>query len=117
MNFGIFLNVCLNAVSLCDVAIGTLFLFRSEFRVLVPGGGTDGGVPFMSEQVNYTNSEVVYYDFSKTSMSFTQFKVKARGSLKVVWVIGWIESIPRLGLGNFDFSVSTGVLHHLKSQF
>ena len=98
-----------------DVVIVPIFLLRSEFRVLVPGGGTDGGVPFMAEQVNHTNSEVVYYDFSKTSMSFTQFRVKARGCLKVVWVIDWIESIPRLGLGKFDFSLSTGVLHHLKS--
>ena len=90
-------------------------MLRLEFRALVPGGGTDGGVPFMAEQANNTKSEVVYYDFSKTSMSFAQFKVKVRGSLKVVWVIDWIESIPRLGLGKFDFSASTGVLHHLKS--
>lgn len=69
----------------------------------------------MSEQLNNTNSEIVYYDFSKTSMSFTQFKVKQRGTGdRLVWVIDWIESIPRLGLGVFDFSVSTGVLHHLK---
>ena len=89
-------------------------MLRQEFRTLVAGGGTDGGVPFMAEQGNHTKSEVVYYDFSKTSMSFAQFKVKARGTLKVVWVIDWIESIPRLGLGKFDFAASTGVLHHLK---
>ena len=87
----------------------------TQFRVLVPGGGTDGGVPFMAEQINDTNSEVVYYDFSKTSMSITQSKIKTRQSLQVVvWIIDWIESIPRLGLGKFDFSLSTGVLHHLK---
>ena len=86
-----------------------------EFRTLVPGGGTDGGVPFLAEQSNHTNSEIVYVDFSKSSTSIIQFKIKLRGWLKVVWVIDWIESIPRLGLGMFDFAVSTGVLHHLKS--
>ena len=68
----------------------------------------------MAEQLNHTNSEVVYFDFSKSSMSIAQLKVRWRGNLKIVWVIDWIESIPRLGLGYFDFTVSTGVLHHLK---
>ena len=69
----------------------------------------------MAEQLNHTNSEVVYFDFSPTSMSIAQRRSKYRGSLKVVWIIDWIESIPRLGLGKFDLAVSTGVLHHLKS--
>ena len=38
-----------------------------------------------------------------------------RGWLKIVWVIDWIESIPRLGIGRFDLVASTGVLHHLKN--
>ena len=88
---------------------------RSQFRTIIAGGGTDGGVNFMAEQLNHTNSEVVYFDFSSTSMSIAQRRSKYRGSLKVVWIIDWIESIPRLGLGNFDLAVSTGVLHHLKS--
>ena len=79
------------------------------------GGGTDGGTTFMAEQLNHTNSEVVYFDFSKTSMEIAQHRAKFRGGLKIVWVIDWIESIPRLGLGSFDLAVSTGVLHHLKS--
>ena len=69
----------------------------------------------MVEQFNHTNSEVLYLDFSKASMSVVQLKVKWRGKLKIVWVRDWIESIPRLGLGRFDFAVSTGVLHHLQS--
>ena len=69
----------------------------------------------MAEQLNHTNSEAVYFDFSTTSMSIAQQRAKFRGGLKIVWVIDWIESIPRLGLGKFDFAVSTGVLHHLKS--
>ena len=69
----------------------------------------------MAEQLNHTNSEVVYMDFSTTSMKIAQYKAKVRGWLKIVWVRDWIESIPRLGLGNFDLAVSTGVLHHLKN--
>ena len=38
-----------------------------------------------------------------------------RGDLDIVWVIDWIESIPLLGLGKFDFVGCTGVLHHLKN--
>ena len=60
----------------------------------------------MAEQVYDTNSEIVYCDFSKPSMSISQLKVKMRGSSKVVWIIDWIESLPRLGLGKFDFAVS-----------
>ena len=69
----------------------------------------------MAEQLNHTDSEVLYFDFSKTSMEIAQHRSKFRGGLKIVWVIDWIESIPRLGLGSFDLAVSTGVLHHLKS--
>ena len=89
--------------------------FRSQFRTLIAGGGTDGGVAFMAEQLNHTYSEVVYFDFSIASMSVAQYRAKFRGYLKIVWVIDWIESIPRLGLGAFDLAVSTGVLHHLKN--
>ena len=48
-------------------------------------------------------------------MSFSQLRAKMRGDLDIVWVIDWIESIPRLGLGEFDFVGCTGVLHHLKN--
>ena len=69
----------------------------------------------MAEQLNHTKSEVVYFDFSKSSMFIAQLKAKWRGNLKIIWVNDWIESISRLGLGLFDLAVSTGVLHHLKS--
>lgn len=57
----------------------------------------------------------MYFDFSKSSMSIAQLKAKMRGSLNIIWINGWIESIPRHGLGNFDLIISTGVLHHLKN--
>ena len=82
--------------------------------MLVPGGGTQGGY-FMSEQLNHTgNSEIVYIDFSKTSMSIAQLKIKIRKTSNVVWVISWLEAIPLHGIGNFDYIFCTGVLHHLK---
>ena len=69
----------------------------------------------MAEQLNQTKSgETIYLDFSPSSMLIAQFKAKARGSLNIVWIIDWLENIPRLGLGLFDLVVSTGVLHHLK---
>ena len=88
---------------------------RSTFRTISAGGGTDGGTLFMAEQLNHTDSEVIYLDFSDTSMSITQYKATMRQYLKIVWVLDWIESIPRLGLGRFDLAMSGGVLHHLKN--
>jgi SAM-dependent methyltransferase len=69
----------------------------------------------MGEQLKHTNSETVYFDFSNSSMQIAQSRAKMRGSLNIIWIIGWIESISRHGLGNFDFVLSTGVLHHLKN--
>ena len=91
------------------------FLFSTKFRTLIPGGGTDGGSPFMAEQLNHTNSEIVYVDFSKASMSIAQLRTKMRKSHNMVWVTDWLESIPRLGLGTFELVICTGVLHHLKN--
>ena len=69
----------------------------------------------MAEQLNDTNAELVYVDFSISSMHIAQRRIKMRGSLKVVWVKGWVESILFHGLGHFNYVSSTGVLHHLKS--
>ena len=88
---------------------------RSEFRSLVAGAGTDGGVPYLAEQLHQTNHETVYLDFSIQSMKIAQFKATMRGSMNIIWVVDCLESIPKLGLGKFDFIGCTGVLHHLKS--
>ena len=69
----------------------------------------------MAEQLNHTTSEAVYVDFSTASMSIAQARVAMRRSTQIVWATDWIESIPKLGLGRFDFVQCTGVLHHLKS--
>ena len=76
---------------------------RSEFRSLVAGAGTDGGVPYLAEQLHQTNHETVYLDFSIQSMKIAQFKATMRGSMNIIWVVDWLESIPKLGLGKFDF--------------
>ena len=97
-----------------DSKLYYLNICRNEFRMLVPGGGTQGGY-FMSEELNHTeNSEIVYIDFSKTSMSIAQFQIKIRKTSNVVWVRSWIEDIPLYGIGIFDYITCTGVLHHLK---
>ena len=68
----------------------------------------------MAEQLNHTNSEIVYIDFSRASMSFAQKRILMRRCSKIVWVADWIENIPRLGLSKFDLVQCIGVLHHLK---
>ena len=42
---------------------------RNEFRSLIPGAGTGGQVAFLEEQLNHTNSETVYVDFSSASLN------------------------------------------------
>ena len=82
--------------------------------MLIPGGGTRGEF-YLSEQLNHTkSSEIVYLDFSKTSMKIAQQEIQIMAIINVVWIRSWIENIPRLGLGAFDYVTCTGVLHHLK---
>ena len=88
--------------------------FCRNFRALVAGAGTNGGVPYLGEQLNHTESEIIYIDFSSTSMYIAQERMKIRGLSNIIWAVDWIENINRLGLGEFDFVGSTGVLHHLK---
>ena len=81
---------------------------------MIPGGGTRGEF-YLSEQLNHTkSSEIVYLDFTKTSMQIAQQQIKIRAIINVVWIRTWIENIPRHGLGVFDYVTCTGVLHHLK---
>ena len=68
----------------------------------------------MEEQLNHTNSETVYLDFSSVSLNIAQARAVGRRLSKVIWISDWLESIPRLGVGLFDFVQCSGVLHHLK---
>ena len=42
------------------------------------GGGTGGGTNYLAEQLNHTNSEVVYIDFSVISMDISKKRAKVR---------------------------------------
>lgn len=89
--------------------------FKSNFRVLIAGGGTGDSCIFMAEQLKNTNAEVVYLDFSKTSMEIAQKRAEIRGLKNIKWFCDSIFNIPSLNLGKFDFINCSGVLHHLHS--
>ena len=89
--------------------------FRENFRVIVAGGGTGRDTNYLAEQLNHTNAEIVYMDFSQNSMNVAQLMTKMRKCSNIVWVRSWIEATPFMGLERFDLFVSTGVLHHLKN--
>ena len=63
----------------------------------------------MSEQLNHTVSENLYVDFSTNSMKIAQLCIQLRKCISVVWITEWIENISRLGVGNFDLVLCTGV--------
>ena len=44
--------------------------------MIVAGGGTGGVAVFMGEQLNHTNGEIVYLDFSTASMHIAQTSSK-----------------------------------------
>ena len=90
-------------------------IYRKQFRTLFAGDGTGLGVSYIAEQLNETNAEIVYLDFSSTSMKIAKTRVKARSAYNVIWITGWIETIPKLGLGKFEMTMCSGVLHHLKN--
>merc|ERR1719228_6334 len=48
-------------------------------------------------------------------MAIAQQRVDIRQLDSIKFVLGTIESVPRLELGKFDFFESTGVLHHLSN--
>merc|ERR1711915_414369 len=88
-------------------------IFNEDFRVLLAGGGTGTATCFMGEQLRDKNAEVVYLDFSRASQAIAEQRANIRGLNNVRFVLGSIESLPDLELGNFSFVASTGVLHHL----
>ena len=49
-----------------------MYLDRNSFRLIVAGGGTGGVTLFNGEQLNKTNGEIIYIDFSIASMKISQ---------------------------------------------
>ena len=47
-------------------------------------------------------------------MKIAKERAKIRQLDNIVWINDWIENIPQLGLGKFDFIECGGALHHLK---
>ena len=78
------------------------------------GGGTGPTTMVIAEQLNHTDSEVVYLDFSASSTKVAQARARARKLTNIIWVTEGIENIHRLNLAKFDFMQCSGVLHHLK---
>ena len=70
---------------------------------------------FFAEQLNHTNAEILYLDFSKTSKNISINRAKLRRLHNIVWITTWVESLNKLGIGKMDYAESAGVLHHLKS--
>ena len=79
------------------------------------GGGTGGVTVFCGEQLNHTNAEIVYLDFSTTSMKIAQRRAQIRSLKNIIWVRSWIEDARFLGMGTFNELQCSGVLHHLKN--
>ena len=91
------------------------FFDRNHFRAIIAGGGTGSVTVYFGEQLNDTNGEIVYMDFSFASMKITQRRAKARKLRNIIYVNSWIEGIRFYGLGQFKIVQCSGVLHHLKN--
>jgi 2-polyprenyl-3-methyl-5-hydroxy-6-metoxy-1,4-benzoquinol methylase len=87
----------------------------SGFRVLDAGCGTGDNTVFLAEQLRGTGAEIVALDFSKTSLEINRARLAKRGLESVRHVLASIEDAPSLDLGEFDYIVCSGVLHHLAS--
>lgn len=85
------------------------------FRVLDAGCGTGDNTVFLGEQSRGTGAEIVSLDFSATSLGIAQRRAEVRGLSGITFVRAAIEDAPGLGLGEFDYIVCSGVLHHLAS--
>jgi len=87
----------------------------SGLRVLDAGCGTGDNTVFLAEQLRGTGAEIVALDFSEASLEINRARLAKRGLERVRHVLAPIEEAPALRLGEFDFIVCTGVLHHLAS--
>ncbi len=87
--------------------------FDADFRVLIAGGGTGDATMALAEQMRDRGSDVVYVDMSEASMAIAQERARVRGLANITWIRDSLLNIPKLGLGQFDYINSSGVLHHL----
>lgn len=86
---------------------------RDGARCLVAGGGTGDAAIYLSEQLRYTNSEVVYIDLSQASMDIARERAEVRGLTNITWLQRSLLELPNMDIGTFDYINCCGVLHHL----
>ena len=63
-----------------------LFFYRNAFRLIVAGGGTGGVTVFVGEQLNHTNAEIIYLDFSSASMKIAKQRALNRKLSNIIWI-------------------------------
>ena len=94
---------------------GGLRAIDSTLRVLDAGCGTGDSTICMAEQLRDTGARVTALDFSSASLDITRQRAGVRGLDNIDYVEAPLEELPRLGVGEFDFALCSGVLHHLAS--
>ena len=82
--------------------------------MIIPGGGTGEVAIFYAEQLNHTSAEIVFLDLSNASIRISQRRARFRNIGNMIWIQSWIEEVRYLGIGLFEHSQCSGVLHHLK---
>lgn len=87
--------------------------FSRPFRALIAGCGTGDSAIWLGYQLRDTPAEVVAIDISQASLEVAQARAKVRGLTNIKWVHGSLLEVRSLGLGEFDYISSLGVLHHL----
>ena len=87
--------------------------FAGGFRVLVAGGGTCDGTIYLAEQLRNTDAQIVHLDLSESSIAIAKRRAEIRRLDNIRWLHDSLLSLPRLGLGEFDYINCSGVLHHL----
>ena len=89
--------------------------FTKGFRLLVAGGGTGDASTYYVEQLKGRDVEIVYLDFSKSSLEIAKRRAEIRGATNIKFIHDSIFNIPNLNLGKFDLINCFGCLHHLES--
>lgn len=90
--------------------------FSKGFRILDAGGGTGDCTIYMAEQLRHAGGgEVVYLDMSSKSLAICKERAAVRKLDNIRFVHGSLLDVAKMDIGKFDYIMSTGVLHHLKS--
>jgi len=89
--------------------------FGRPFRALVAGGGTGDATIMLAQQLADSGGPgaVIYLDQSEAARAIAEQRAKTRGLTNIAFHTGDLLSLPRLGLGPFDYIDCCGVLHHL----